>query len=351
MNGIKQVNKTDKPILNILNGLPSERNPVWLMRQAGRYLPEYRSLRAKAGSFLDLCLTPSHAAEVTLQPVKRFPLDAAILFADILLIPYALNQKLEFREGEGPVLEGLGEQGDLSKFSFQRNKLDPVMETLQIVKKKIPPETALIGFCGGLWTVAAYMIDGNSRNNFTQAKKWAAEKPELLDRLIALLLDASEYYLCKQIEAGAEILQLFESWAGLLEDEKFDRWVIRPTKELVARVKRKYPHVPIIGFPREAGMKYAAYASQTGINALGIDQNITLDYAASQLQPIKTLQGNLDPKLLVEGGEKMLQAAEAILKKFGPRHIFNLGHGVVPETPPDHVGQLVEFVHGFKTSQ
>jgi len=336
-----------KPILDVLSGKTPDRVPLWLMRQAGRYLPEYRNLRARAGNFLDLCLTPKWASEITLQPIKRFDFDAAILFADILLIPFALGQKLQFREGEGPVLEKLEDEKSLAKLQFDQKKLQPVFETIEDVKNSLPSATALIGFCGGLWTVAAYMIDGTSRQNFSQAKLWAAEKPDLLDKLIGILLDASENYLCRQIEAGAEIIQIFESWAGLLTGDKFDRWVIKPTRELVARVKRKYPHIPIIGFPRSAGDHYRSYAENTGIDAVSIDQQVTLDYA-KELQKIKPLQGNLDPVLLVKGGEDMRQATLAILDKLGPRHIFNLGHGVVPETPPDHVADLVKIVRGYK---
>jgi len=343
--------KNRKPILDIIAGKTPEQIPIWLMRQAGRYLPEYRKLRAQTGNFLDLCLTPKLAAEITLQPVKRFKLDAAILFSDILLIPYALGQKLEFREGEGPILEPLQNEKTLEKLALDSTKLEPVYETQEIVKSHLPQQTTFIGFCGGLWTVAAYMIDGTSRNNFTQAKLWATEKPRLLDSLVKILLDASECHLCRQIKSGAEILQIFESWAGLLTGAEFDRWVIEPTRELISRVKRKHPYVPIIGFPRVAGAHYHDYAVKTGIDVLSIDQTVSLDYAHAQLQPIKPLQGNLEPMLLVKGGKDMCHAAAAILEKFGPRHIFNLGHGVLPETPPEHVNELVEFVHNFKVTR
>src|ERR1700733_12255720 len=286
-----------KPILDVLIGKKPERIPIWLMRQAGRYLPEYRALRAQAGNFLDLCLTPELAAEITLQPIKRFGFDAAILFADILLIPYALGQKLEFREGEGPVLERLDDEKSLAALKFDIEKLAPVFDTLQKVKSDLPGETSLIGFCGGPWTVAAYMIDGTSRENFSHAQSRVVEKPETLKRLIEMLVDASENYLCRQIEAGAEVLQIFESWAQLLSGDAFERWVIEPTRELVSRVKRKFPHVPIIGFPRGAGAHYRDYAMKTGVDAVSIDQHVSLA-DARELQSVRPLQGNLDPELL-----------------------------------------------------
>jgi uroporphyrinogen decarboxylase len=345
MSGKKQGTEMGKPMLDVLSGKTPEHMPIWLMRQAGRYLPEYRELRKQAGNFLDLCLTPKRASEITMQPIRRFGFDAAIIFADILLIPYALGQKLEFLEGEGPVLARLEDEKDLLKLRFDENKLMPVYETLKTVQSQLPAETALIGFCGGMWTVAAYMIDGTSRNDFVLAKSWAREKPEHLGQLIALLLDASEHYLCRQIEAGAEILQIFESWAGLHAGQAFERWVIEPTRELVSRVKKKYPHVPIIGFPREAGMHYPDYALKTGVDCVSIDQHVTLD-KAREWQSIKPLQGNLDPLLLVKGGDDMRRAARAIMDKLGPGHIFNLGHGVVPETPLAHVSELIALLRG-----
>jgi uroporphyrinogen decarboxylase len=342
--------KTEKPILNVLSGEEEKRVPVWLMRQAGRYLPEYRSLRAKSKNFLNMCLTPEWAAEITLQPIRRFDFDAAILFADILLIPHALGQKLEFREGEGPVLEALQDEKSISALNFNAEKLTPVMETLDTVKGKLPSHTALIGFCGGLWTVAAYMIDGTSKQGFVNALKWAQEKPERLEKLISVLLDASEKYLSNQIKAGAEVIQLFESWAGLLSGPAFDRFVVEPTRELVSRLKRAHPTVPVIGFPREAGGGYRDYVTKTGIDALSIDQNVKLDYARQQLKAIKPLQGNLDPLLLAAGGDAMKAGIENILATLGPKHIFNLGHGVIPQTPPENVSLLVETIRAYKAN-
>jgi len=347
------VDKSDKPMLQVLQGYQPDHTPVWLMRQAGRYLPEYRDLRAKAKNFLNMCLTPEWASEITLQPIRRFDFDAAIIFADILLIPLALGQGLEFREGEGPVLEKMADAAALGRLNYDSSKLQPVYQSLRLVQAALPKTTALIGFCGAPWTVACYMIDGTSKQNFVQATSWAERQPDVLDRLIAILVEASTEYLCQQIEAGAEILQIFDSWAGLLagaaQSEQFQRFIIKPTAELIHRVKARYPHIPIIGFPREAGQNgYAAYIRETGCDALSIDQNVDLIFAKENLQSVKPLQGNLAPELLVQGGAAMKTGVEKILTAFGSKHIFNLGHGVVPQTPPEHVAELVECVRQWK---
>ncbi len=335
--------KSDKPLLNVLNGQPTDYVPLWLMRQAGRYLPEYRQLRAKAKNFLDLCFTPQLASEITLQPIRRFHFDAAIIFADILLIPFALGQRLEFREGEGPLLDAINSENELSRLTFNIDRLSSVFETIGLVKEKLDTQTALIGFCGAPWTVACYMIDGTSKNSFAKTQVWAKEKPQWLEKLISILITVSEKYLLRQIEAGAEIIQIFDSWAGLLQNDMFERWVINPTKEIITRIKQKHPHVPIIGFPREARAMYAAYATHTGVDAMSIDQQVLLT-EAQQLQKIKLLQGNLDPRLLVKGGDEMHQAVTAILTKLGSKHVFNLGHGILPETPLTHVEELIKIV-------
>lgn len=343
------MSKIEKPLLTVLQGKTSDHTPVWLMRQAGRYLPEYRELRAKAKNFLNLCLNPEWATEITLQPIRRFGFDAAILFADILLVPMALGAGLEFREGEGPVLELIDNQNRIDQLKYDNSKVLAVYETLTRVKKELPNKTTLIGFCGAPWTVACYMIDGNSKGGFANSKRWVAEKSPLLGNLIGTLVDASEIYLSNQIEAGAEVLQIFDSWGGLLQGGDFERWVIEPTRDLVSRIKSKYPHIPIIGFPREATpADYKNYAQRTGVNGLSIDYDLAIDFAKNNLQPLTVLQGNLDPDVLVKGGSEMLKAAEKILTTFGPRHIFNLGHGVVPQTPPEHVAELVKFVQGYK---
>lgn len=347
MNGEKQVSKTGKPLLDVLQGIKPDRRPVWLMRQAGRYLPEYRELRSKAEDFLNLCLNPVWASEITLQPIRRFDFDAAILFADILLIPFALGQKLEFREGEGPVLEAVSDENSIQRLKYDNQKLIPVYETLDRVKNELAPHTTLVGFCGAPWTVACYMIDGNSRNDFATAKTWVKEKPVLLAQLIDQLIDASEIYLSQQIKAGAEVLQIFDSWSGLLSAEDFRRWVIEPTQKLVKRMKNRYPHIPIIGFPREAGAGYVPYIRETGVDAISIDQHVDLDMAKRDLQSVKPLQGNLDPGLLVKGGDVMRKGLTTIMEKFGSNHIINLGHGVVPQTPTEHVADLVKCVREF----
>ena len=348
MNGKKQVHKTNKEMLNVLKGQKNNYTPIWLMRQAGRYLPEYRNLRAKAKNFLNLCLTPQWASEITLQPINRYGFDAAILFADILLVPMALGIKLEFLEGEGPVLEDISNEQQIDGLFFDNEKVTPVYEAISLIKNKLPSHTAFIGFCGAPWTVACYMIDGRGKTGFLKAKSWAKEQPELLDKLIFKLIEASEIYLSQQIEAGVEILQIFDSWSGLLEGNDFIRWVVKPTHELVKRMKDKYPHISIIGFPREAGSNYQIYLEQTGVDAVSIDQSVDLETTGRQLQKMKPLQGNLDPDLLVKGGKDMLKAAEKIITTLGPRHIFNLGHGVVPQTPPENVAELVNFVQGYK---
>ncbi|HEU0117695.1 MAG TPA: uroporphyrinogen decarboxylase [Alphaproteobacteria bacterium] len=343
------MNKTEKPILKILSGETPERNPIWLMRQAGRYLPEYRDLRAKAKNFLNMCLTPEWATEITLQPIRRFDFDAAILFADILLVPMALGAGLEFREGEGPVLEKVSGEAFLDRLRYDDQKVQPVYETISRVKKELPEKTTLIGFCGAPWTVGCYMIDGNSKNDFVISKAWVKEKPDLLAKLISILIEASAEYLSHQIEAGAECLQIFESWGGLLQGDDFAKWVIAPTRELINRVKKKHPAIRIIGFPREATQNdYLKYAAESGVDAVSIDFNLPLSFAKEKLQPVKPLQGNLNPDLLVKGGNDMLRATEEILTTFGKKHIFNLGHGVVPQTPPEHVAELVKFVQNFR---
>ena len=343
------MNNFRKPILDVLHGQAPEHVPVWLMRQAGRYLPEYREIRAKSKNFLNLCLNPDLATEVTLQPIRRFNMDAAILFADILLVPMALGVPLEFCEGEGPVLIKLEDEKSIDALFYDSEKVSAVFETVRRVAVSLPKKTALIGFCGAPWTVACYMIDGKGKTNFSRAQSWVKEKPGILQKLISRLIDTSEVYLESQIEAGAEVLQIFDSWAGLLSGTDFVRFVIEPTRELVTRLKKKYPHVLIIGFPREAREGYEPYIRQTGVDALSLDPSVDLNFAKHELQSVKPLQGNLDPALLVQGGKVMIQAMEKILTTLGSVHIANLGHGVVPETPPENVAELVRFIQNFKT--
>ncbi len=320
--------------------------PIWLMRQAGRYLPEYRAVREKAGGFLKLCYTPELAAEVTLQPIRRYGFDAAILFSDILVVPDALGQKVEFVVGEGPRLEPVRSAAELTRLnvSATRSRYEPVFETVSRVRQELPRDTALIGFCGAPWTVATYMVGGQGSPDQADARAWAYRDEGGFQRLIDLLVETSADYLCGQVAAGAQVLQVFDSWAGSLPDDQFQRWVIAPTKVLVERVRARHPNVPIIGFPRGAGAQAAAYVNQTGVDGVGCDTAIPLAVMAG-LADKAVVQGNLDPLLLVAGGEAMERRVAAILTALsGKRFIFNLGHGIVPKTPPENVARLVELV-------
>jgi len=336
-----------KPLLRALDGEAVSPPPQWLMRQAGRYLPEYRALRAEVGSFLDLCYTPDKAAEVTLQPIRRFGMDAAILFSDILVVPHALGQDVAFREGEGPVLPPLAGADDLAQLSLERlhERLVPVYETVARVAGALPAETTLIGFAGAPWTVATYMVEGGSSRDFAATKAWAYDDPAGFDALIALLIEATAAYLDRQVRAGAEVVQLFDTWAGVLPPDAFRRWAIAPVQAIVARLKADHPGVPVIGFPRGAGLMYPEYAAATGICGIGLDTAVPPEQAAALLQPHVTVQGNLDPLKLVAGGAGMAAAVADILGALssGP-FIFNLGHGIVPQTPPEHVATLIDLV-------
>jgi len=336
-----------KPIMKVLGGDTIEPPPVWLMRQAGRYLPEYRALREKAGSFLGLCYSPELAAEVTLQPVKRFGLDAAILFSDILVICDALGQGVEFVEGEGPKLAPIRLPSDVERLNLSAaaTRYAPVLETVKRVKADLPPNATLIGFAGAPWTVATYMIEGQGGTDFATTKRLSHEDPILFRRLIELLVEATTAYLIAQIDAGAEMLQLFDSWAGALAEDDFIAWSIAPTRAIVAAVKAARPGVPIIGFPRGAGAMIAPYVEQTGVDAVSLDTSMPLSWAAKALPEKIALQGNLDPVLLLVGGAPLDAAIDRIRRAMkGRRFIFNLGHGVLPATPPEHVERLVARV-------
>lgn len=317
------------------------------MRQAGRYLPEYREVRKTAGSFLELCYTPELATEVTLQPIRRYGFDAAILFSDILVIPDALGQPVAFREGEGPVLDPITTTEGL--VSLRREgfleRLSPVLETVDRVRTALPDEVALIGFCGAPWTVATYMVGGRGSPDQAAARSWAYRDEAGFGRLIDLLVEVSTDYLCAQIEAGAQAVQIFDSWAGALPDDAFRRWCLEPARTLVAAVKARHPTIPVIGFPRAAGPLYKDYAAETGVDAVGCDTSLPLAWIAEELQPHVAVQGNLDPLLLVAGGEALDNRVRKILAVLGGGpFIFNLGHGIVPQTPPEHVARLVELV-------
>jgi uroporphyrinogen decarboxylase len=336
-----------RALLQVLAGESLTPPPVWLMRQAGRYLPEYRELRSKAKDFLGLCYSPALAAEVTLQPIRRYGLDAAILFSDILVVPDALGQSVTFREGEGPVLGAIRDSAGLAALSLVkvRDRLGPVYETVERVRAALPEEVTLIGFAGAPWTVATYMVEGGSSKDFAATKGWAYREPAEFDRLIELVVEASVQYLEGQVEAGVDCVQLFDTWAGALPAELYDRLCIRPTATIVARLKDRYPELPVIGFPRGSGLNYERYARETGIDGLGIDSGVPLDWARDTLQPICAVQGNLDPLALVTGGSVLDQGIERILNGLGGGPlIFNLGHGVIPATPPEHVAALLTAV-------
>jgi uroporphyrinogen decarboxylase len=339
-----------KPMLRALAGEVMPRPPIWLMRQAGRYLPEYRAVRKNAGEFLDLCFTPDLAIEVTLQPIRRYGFDAAILFSDILVVPYGLGQKVGFREGHGPVLEAVRTPADFASLDPKplRERLAPVYEAVRGIAAALPPKVALIGFAGSPWTVATYMVEGGTSRDFQTIRLLAYRDPNGFSTLIDLLVTATVEHLSAQIEAGAEIVQLFDTWAGILPEAGFRQFVIEPTRRIVAALSQRHPGVPVIGFPRGAGTLAEAYANETGVTAIGLDATMPLGLARDRLQPSKPVQGNLDPLLLVGGGNAMAQQARTILSALsGGPFIFNLGHGIVPQTPPEHVQHLVDIVrHG-----
>ena len=342
-----------KLMIRALRGETLERPPFWLMRQAGRYLPEYRELRKNTKNFLDFCYNPDLAVEVTLQPLRRFHMDAAILFSDILVIPDALGQNVEFLEGEGPVLDPVRSLEDIKKLNPDgiADYLTPVFEILNRLSREIPEETALIGFAGSPWTIAVYMVEGRGGTDHGKVLGWAENDPEDFQVLIDLLVDATSAYLIRQIESGAEIIQLFDSWAGVLNADQFHRWSVEPTRRIVERLHDRYPGVPVIGFPRNVGQLAADYVSKTGVDGVSLDQDIPLDWIAETLQPICTVQGNLDNTVLIAGGQELDRSTVNILKALsGGPFIFNLGHGVLPETPPDHVARVAELVRGWPRS-
>jgi uroporphyrinogen decarboxylase len=324
--------------------------PIWLMRQAGRYLPEYRTVRAQAGGFLELCYTPALAAEVTLQPIRRYGFDAAILFSDILVVPDALGQRVDFVEGEGPRLEPVRSETDLARLNggATRTKFARVCETVARLRQDLPHGTALIGFCGAPWTVATYMVEGQGSADQRQARLWAYRDPAGFAGLIDLLVEVSIEYLSMQVEAGADALQIFDTWAGSLPPQEFEAWVVAPTVRIVNGVHDKHPHVPIIGFPRGVGRKIERYVAQTGVQGVSCDTGMEAEQMkALALSAGVVVQGNLDPLALLAGGEALERQTRALLEGIsGVPHVFNLGHGILPETPPEHVAELVELVHG-----
>jgi uroporphyrinogen decarboxylase len=339
---------SSKTLLETLRGQDTDRIPIWLMRQAGRYLPEYRATRAEAGDFLKLCYTPKLAAEVTLQPIRRYGFDAAILFSDILVVPDALGQPVRFVEGEGPRLDPIRSADGLARLSLAgtETKFALVAETVARLRQDLPPETALIGFCGAPWTVATYMAQGQGSPDQAEARLWAYRDPKGFEALIELLVAASIDYLDRQVKAGADCLQIFDTWAGSLPDDEFDRWVVAPTRAIRDALRDLHPDIPVIGFPRGAGATAVWYVSETGVDGIGCD-TATPPFVMSEVfdEEDVVVQGNLDPLLLVTGGARLDERVDEILDLMrGKRFIFNLGHGIVPQTPPEHVARLVERV-------
>lgn len=350
---MEEAGKTDglgtKPLLRVLDRERQAVPPVWMMRQAGRYLPEYRAVREKAGGFLDLCFNPTLAAEVTLQPVRRFGFDAAILFSDILVIPLALGRKLWFVEGEGPRLEPLADaKGAMSlRPEADQKLLSPIYETVWRVKSELGRETTLIGFCGAPWTVATYMVAGQGTPDQAPAKNLATEAPEAFQHIIDCLVDASVDYLVRQLEAGAEAVQIFDTWAGSLPPQDFERWCVQPTKRLIAKLRAKHPGTKVIGFPRGAGKNIPRYVDETGVDAVSLESGIDRGFAREKIQSRVPVQGNVDPLILREGGGALDQEVDDVLKAFaGGPFIFNLGHGILPDTPIAHVERMLKRVRG-----
>ena len=336
-----------KPLLDVLNGITRNPPPVWLMRQAGRYLPEYRAVREKAGSFLNLVLTPELAAEVTLQPVRRFGFDAAILFSDILVIPHALGQHVTFAVGEGPQLDPIADRRGFERLASEvdHGMLAPIYETIRVVKRELGPEVALLGFCGAPWTVASYMIAGCGTPDQAPARLFAYGDAAAFAVLLDVLVDASAGYLVRQLQAGADAVQIFDTWAGVLSPPEFVRWCIEPTRQIVAKVRAAVPEAKIIGFPRGAGTMLPRYVQEVAIDAAGLDWTIDRAFARERIQSRVPVQGNLDPLVLVAGGSALDRAVDSVLEDFaGGPFIFNLGHGILPDTPIAHVEQMLARV-------
>jgi len=338
-----------KPLIEVLNGRPQSVPPVWMMRQAGRYLPEYRAVREKAGGFLDLCFNPELAAEVTLQPVRRFGFDAAILFSDILVVPLALGRKVAFTAGEGPKLEPMRDAAALGglRESIDEKVLAPIYETLRRVKSALKDNTALIGFCGAPWTVATYMVAGEATPDQAPARLFALSDPDNFARLIDRLVQGSIDYLIGQLSAGADVVQIFDTWAGVLGPDEFERWCIAPTQKIVAGVRARFRQAKIIGFPRGAQAMALPYVEMTGVDAIGIDWTFARPIARDVLQPRCAVQGNVDPLALLAGGAALDREVDDVLAALsdGPL-IFNLGHGILPATPIAHVERMLKRVRG-----
>jgi uroporphyrinogen decarboxylase len=335
-------------VARVLAGEHFNPPPVWLMRQAGRYLPEYRALREKAGSFLDLCFNRTLATDVTLQPIERFDLDAAILFSDILVVPHALGRKVTFVEGEGPQLEPIDAEG-IAALETDKigERLEAVFETVRNVRTRLASDKTLIGFCGAPWTVATYMVAGRGTPDQAPARLMAAREPEFFAKLIDILVASSADYLIRQIQSGADVVQIFDSWSGVLGEREFQRWCVEPSAAIVRKVRDVIPDARIIGFPKGAGLMLERYVADVGVDGIGIDWTVPADFAVAKLQPFVAVQGNLDPLTLIAGGTALDEAIDRILDSLADgRFIFNLGHGIRPETPIAHVERLIERVRG-----
>lgn len=338
-----------KPLLSVLNGECPAVPPMWLMRQAGRYLPEYRALRAEKGGFLELVYDSAAAAEVTLQPLRRFGFDGAILFSDILIVPYAMGQDLWFEAGEGPRLAPTLDQTDLAALKPDFSRFDAVYETVRQVKAALDPAVTFLGFAGSPWTIATYMVAGQGSKDQGAARRLAYNGPERFAAIIDAIVDATVTYLSGQIAAGVEAVQLFDSWAGSLAPLQFDRWVIAPNRAIVERLRQLHPGIPVIGFPKGAGAKLADYAAGTGVDAVGVDETVDPHWANRVLPAGLAVQGNLDPLALIAGGRAVEEAVDNIRAAFAGRpHIFNLGHGILPDTPVPHVEALITYLRQGK---
>ena len=342
---------TTRPLLEVLKGNANSSLPVWMMRQAGRYLPEYRATRAEAGSFLDLCYSPELATEVTLQPIRRFGFDAAILFSDILVVPDAMGQAVRFEEGIGPRLDPIEDSEAIRQLDESNvvGRLAPVIETVARIRDALPGETTLLGFCGAPWTVASYMIAGRGTAEQAPARVFSYREPAGMEMLVDKLVRASIDYLVAQLKAGADAVQIFDTWGGMLTDSQFERFVVEPTRRIVDGVRAQVTDAVIIGFPRGGGSRMPDYFHRTGVNAVGIDWMADRDFVREQVQTIGPVQGNLDPLCLVAGGNELDREIDLVLDAFsGGPFVFNLGHGIVPETPIEHVEQMVARVRAFR---
>ena len=340
-----------KPLLSVLKGTKTDTLPLWLMRQAGRYLPEYRALRAEKGGFLELVHDSAAAAEVTMQPIRRFGFDGAILFSDILVIPHALGQDLWFETGEGPRLAPKLVDTSLSALQRMPERLSPVIETVRQVKAALPPQTTFLGFAGSPWTVATYMVAGQGSREQAETRRFAYRDPKAFGEIITAIADLTVEYLSDQIEAGVDAVQLFDSWSGSLSPQQFEQWVIAPTVRIISKLKARHPHAVVIGFPKGAGGKLPAYAREVGADAIGLDETVDPNWAHHNLPKDLPVQGNLDPLALITGGDMLDQAITRIIDAFQDRpHIFNLGHGILPDTPIAHVEALVARIRGEQRS-